>query len=151
MKWAAGWGWRKHNGGCLVVSLKEQREPHWKTELEHPPPSTHIFPTFPHRPCERAPLRFSADKEGCSRSEWVGGSLVGRLVGRLTLPLLPHRFVLFFSAFIEIIILIIGNKQRDPDGPRKCQWYYVQHNICCIYGAKSMKVGGWASGWNGGL
>jgi len=46
------------------------------------------------------------------------------------------------TAFIEIIILIIGNKQRDPDGPRKCQWYYVQHNICCIYGAKSMKVGG---------
>jgi len=45
--------------------------------------------------------------------------------GGCFVPLLPHRFVLFFSAFIEIIILIIGNKQRDPDGPRKCYGIYM--------------------------
>lgn len=31
--------------------------------------------------------------------------------------------MLFFSGFIEIIILIIGNKQGDPAGPRKCSVY----------------------------
>lgn len=67
-----------------------------------PPPHTHthIFPTFPHRPCECAPLRFSADKEGCSRSEWVG-EFVSRSVGwAFDAPIVAAPFCAFlFSLY----------------------------------------------------
>jgi len=73
--------------------------------------------------------------------------------GGCFVPLLPHRFVLFFSAFIEIIILIIGNKQRDPDGPRKCygiyMTIYVVH-IQYIWCEQWKQWVGWASGWPAG-